>query len=152
MLKDYGNLLIMRTLSKIGLAALRVGFLVGSEEVLKQVNKVRLPFNVNSFSQAVAADALRRGAVVRSSIKKVIDGRATLMREMGRIEGITPYPSEANFILFRTDDPNGVYEGLLRRGILVRNIAPVVAGCLRVTVGRPEENAAFLKALREITG
>ncbi len=151
LLKDYRNLVIMRTLSKIGLAALRLGFMLADPEIVREVNKVRLPFNLNSFSQAVAAAALKKKKEFRTSIKTIVAQRQRLLEEMVKIEGVTPFPSEANFILFRVEDPDYVYTSLLKKGILVRNIKDVVPGCLRVTVGNPKENTAFLKALKEIT-
>jgi histidinol-phosphate aminotransferase len=150
LLKDYENLVIMRTLSKIGLAALRTGFLIADQAITKEVNKVRLPFNVNSLSQSVAIAALKQKKQLNSSVKAIISERKRLFREMEKIKGIRPYPSEANFILFSLGDPDNVYDSLIERGILVRNIKDAVSGCLRVTVGRPAENAAFLRALREI--
>jgi histidinol-phosphate aminotransferase len=147
MLKDYRNLVIMRTLSKIGLAALRLGFLIADPEIVEEVNKVRLPFNVNSLSQAVAEEALREKTRFRSFVRSVVSERTRLIEEMARIEGVRPFPSEANFILFRVDDPDRVSRALLEKGILVRNIKEAVKGCLRVTVGTPTENTAFLKAL-----
>jgi len=150
LLKDYENLVIMRTLSKIGLAALRTGFLIADQGITKEVNKVRLPFNVNSLSQSVAIAALKQKKQMNSSVKAIISERKRLFREMEKIKGIRPFPSEANFILFSVGDPDNVYDSLIKRGILVRNIKDAVSGCLRVTVGRPAENAAFLRALREI--
>lgn len=149
LLKDYQNLVIMRTLSKIGLAALRTGFLIADHAIVDEVNKVRLPFNVNSLSQAVAVAALRQKKQLNSSVRAIIAERKRLLREMEKIKGVRPFPSEANFILFSVDNPDKVYGSLLKRGILVRNIADAVRGCLRVTVGRPSENTAFLRALRE---
>ena len=149
LLKDYQNLVIMRTLSKIGLAALRTGFLIADPAIVGEVNKVRLPFNVNSLSQAVAIAALKEKKLLNSCIRAIIAERKRLLREMERIKGVRPFPSEANFILFSVKDPEGVYAFLLKKGILVRNISGAVRGCLRVTVGRPEENSAFIKALRE---
>ena len=150
LLKDYRNLVIMRTLSKIGLAALRLGFMVADPEIIGEVNKVRLPFNLNSFSQAVAAAALKRKREFRASIRTIISERGRLIEEMERIGAVTPFPSEANFILFRVADPDHVYASLLRKGILVRNLTDAVKDCLRVTVGTPKENTAFLKALKQI--
>ena len=148
MLRDYEHIVIMRTLSKIGLAGLRVGFLIAGEEIIREVNKVRLPFNLNSLSQAIALDALRNKALLRRNMQTIISERGRLFRELFRIKGITPYPSEANFILFRVAEPDRVYGNLLKRGVLVRNMKGVVDGCLRVTVGTPGENEAFLKAIR----
>ena len=151
LLKDYRNLVIMRTLSKIGLASLRLGFMLGDPEIIREVNKVRLPFNVNSFSQAIAAAALKKKKEFRASIKNIVTERERLLEEMPKADGVIPFPSEANFILFRVEDPDYVYASLLKKGILVRNIKNAVPGCLRVTVGTPKENTAFLKALNEIT-
>lgn len=148
-LKDYKNLVIMRTLSKIGMAALRLGFLIGDAKIIAEVNKVRLPFNVNSISQAIALQALKDKKWIASSIKNITSERERLLKEMGKIEGVIPFPSEANFILFRVKNPDKVYNALLKKGIRVKNMNSVVKGCLRVTVGMPEENTAFLKTLKE---
>ena len=150
LLKDYRHLVIMRTLSKIGLAALRTGFMIADPEIISEVNKVRLPFNLNSFSQAIAIAALKKKKEFRTTIKTIVLERDRLLEEMEKIAGITPFPSEANFILFRVNDPGLVYGSLLKKGVLVRNIHDVVKGCLRVTVGTPQENTAFLKAIKEI--
>ncbi len=148
LLKDYPNLVIMRTLSKIGLAALRVGFLIADPQIIREVNKVRLPFNVNSFSQAIATAALKdRG--LDSAIRNIVSERNRLFLAMAKIDGIKPYPSEANFVLFEVKDPVATYNALLKKGVLVRNLADSMKGCLRVTVGTPEENTVFLKALKE---
>jgi histidinol-phosphate aminotransferase len=142
---------IMRTLSKIGLAGLRAGFLIADEGIIKEVNKVRLPFNVNSLSQAIAGEALKDRKALQNQVKTIISERESLFNELSEMEGIKPYPSEANFILFRIKDPDRIYRALLKKGVLVRNMKGVVDGCLRVTVGTPEENRIFIKALREIS-
>lgn len=148
-LNDYENLIIMRTLSKIGLAGLRVGFLIAREEIINEVNKVRLPFNLNSFSQAIAAEIIKKKTLLKGYIKSIISERGKLFKELSKIKGIRPYPSEANFILFRVNDPDAVYKNLLRRGVLVRNMKGIIDGCLRVTVGTPQENRLFIKALKD---
>ena len=150
LLRDYKNLVILRTLSKIGLAALRFGFLVADEEIVDEVNKVRLPFNVNGLSQAVAVEALKKKKVLKAAIREIADERDRMISAMENIKGVTPFPSEANFILFRVKDPHKVYGRLLEKGILVRNISDAVAGCLRVTIGTPRENVLFLRALGKI--
>ncbi len=150
LLKDYNNLVIMRTLSKIGLAALRVGFMVASAEIVAEVNKVRLPFNVNSLSQTIAVAALEDKKRLRNAVKTIMSERDRLFEGMQKIKGVRPFPSEANFILFAVKSPDKVYGALLQKGILIRNINDAVRGCLRVTVGTPEENSAFLKALAGI--
>lgn len=149
LLRDYRNLVIMRTLSKIGLAALRIGFLVADTAIIEEVNKVRLPFNVNSLSQSVAAGALKNKKKFSSAITSIMSERDRLFNEMEQMKEIKPYPSEANFILFRVKNPARLYVELLKKGVLVRNINDVIKGCLRVTVGTPEENRIFLSALKK---
>ena len=150
LLKDYENLVIMRTLSKIGLAALRFGFLVAHEDIIEEVNKVRLPFNVNALSQAVAIEALKKKKVLKKTIREISAERDRMMQAMESMKGVTPFPSEANFILFRVKYPQKVYSRLLEKGILVRDISDAIEGCLRVTVGLPGENDQFLSSLGKI--
>jgi histidinol-phosphate aminotransferase len=150
MLKDYENLVIIRTLSKIGLAGLRVGFLIADEEIINEVNKVRLPFNVNSVSQTIALEVLKNRKLLNSYIRSIVSEREKLFNEMSKIKGIKPCPSEANFILFKSENPDRIYKRLLKKGVLIRNMKGVVIGCLRVTVGTPKENRIFINALKEI--
>jgi len=150
LLDDSGNLLIMRTLSKIGLAALRVGFLIAREDIIREVNKIRLPFNLNSFSQAIACKALKKGKLLKQHVQSVIEERGRLFRELSKIRQVTPFPSEANFILFWVKEPDRIYRELLKMGVLVRNMNGAVAGSLRVTVGTKRENTIFLAALKRI--
>ncbi len=121
---------------------------MADKEIISEVNKVRLPFNVNSYSQAIATEALKNKKAMSSNIKSIISERERLFDEMARIKGMKPYPSEANFILFKVKNADQVYNGLLKKGVLVRNMKGVIDGCLRVTVGTPEENNFFLKALK----
>ncbi len=150
MLKTCRNLIILRTLSKIGLAGLRVGFMLADSKIIKEVNKVRLPFNLNSISQELAVEILKNRSLMRSYIKSIISERKKLFNEMKKTEGIEPYPSDANFILFRVEESDRIYKGLLRKGVLVRNMKGIIDGCLRVTVGTPGENAVFLKTIKEL--
>lgn len=150
LLKDYRNLLIMRTLSKIGLAGLRIGFLIAAREIINEVNKVRLPFNLNSLSQATAAEVLRDRKTLRTRINAIVSERENLWSEMEKIRGVHPYPSEANFILCRVKNSDLIYKRLLREGVLVRNMKGVVDGCLRVTVGSTGENRIFLNTLKKV--
>lgn len=151
-LKDYNNLVIMRTLSKIGMAALRLGFLIASGEIINEVNKVRLPFNVNSLSQTAAMAVLSDWKALNASIGKIVSERDRLFREMKAMPGVRPFPSEANFVLIRVNDPDKVYASLLEKGVLVRNLGASIKGCLRVTVGDRGENTTFLKALKQVVG
>lgn len=150
LLRDYKNLVIMRTLSKIGLAALRFGFIIADEAIIEEVNKVRLPFNVNALSQAVAVEALKKKKALKAAIQEIAAERDRMFLAMENIKGVTPFPSEANFILFRVREPQKVYGRLLDNGILVRDISNAVSGCLRVTVGTPKENVLFLRALAKV--
>ncbi len=150
LLKKYENLIILRTLSKIGLAGLRVGFMISGTDIVHEVNKVRLPFNLNALSQKVAVDALQDTKRMKSDIRRIVSERKRLFREMSKAAGIEPFPSDANFILFRVADSAAVHKDLLRKGVLIRNMQGVAGGCLRVTVGTPKENNAFLKALKQV--
>jgi len=148
-LPQHENLLILRTLSKTGLAGLRVGILLGSESVIQMVSKVRLPYNLNTFSQVAAQVVLSQNDFISRQLSILIAERERLFRALQGMEGICPYPSEANFILFRAEASRRIYEGLLSQGILVRAFgnAGWLKDHLRVTVGRPEENELFLKTL-----
>lgn len=150
LLRKYKNLIVLRTLSKIGLAGLRVGFMAADSDIINEVNKVRLPFNLNSLSQTVAVEALKNKKQMNSGIRSIISERKNLIREMKKVKGVTAYPSDANFILFKVQDADKIYNDLLKKGILIRNMKGIFEGCLRVTVGTPKENTAFLKAVRQL--
>jgi len=150
LLKKNRNLIVLRTLSKIGLAGLRTGFMVSHEDIIQEVNKVRLPFNLNSLSQKVAIDALKSSSRLRSNIRSIVSERKRLFTELKKTDGILPYPSDANFILFQVNNGNAVFSALLKKGVLIRNMKGVADGFLRVTVGTPRENNFFLKNLRQV--
>ena len=149
-MKKHKNLVILRTLSKIGLAGLRVGFVIADADIINELNKVRLPFNVNSLSQKVASEALQNKKQLRSDIRLIISERKRLFKELAGMAGVVTYPSDANFIFFKVDDGERIYSNLLQKGILIRSMKGVADGCLRVTVGTPKENAAFLRILKQI--
>lgn len=149
-LKSHPNLVVLRTLSKIGMASLRVGLMISSEGIAHEVNKIRLPFNVNALSQMAALEALGGGDSLAKSAKKIATARKRLIGRMCRLPGVQPFPSDANFILFRVKNPGAIHQGLLRQGVLIRNLDGVVSGCLRVTVGTPKENTLFIQALENI--
>jgi histidinol-phosphate aminotransferase len=151
-LGDWPNLLVMRTVSKMGLAGLRLGYLAGPPEWIEQIDKVRLPYNINALTQASAALALQHRALFDAQTAAIRAERARLFSALEALDGANPYPSQANFILLRLalGGADRVFAGLKGRGVLVKNLNgahPLLAECLRVTVGRPEENAAFLAAL-----
>jgi histidinol-phosphate aminotransferase len=157
-LGDWPNLLVMRTVSKMGLAGLRLGYMAGPPEWIEQIDKTRLPYNINVLTQASATFALRHRHVFDAQTAAIRTSRAQLMNDLGAIHAETgifkPFPSDANFILARTAPgrARSVFDGLHRRGVLIKSLDgahPLLADCLRLTVGTPDENAALLKALRE---
>ena len=148
LLKDYNNLIILRTLSKTGFAALRVGFLIADRKIINEVNKVRLPFNTNSLSQAIAVKSFQDRKTTESNIRVINSEREKLMKKLLSLKGVSPYPSEANFILFKVSNADMVFKKLLKSGVLVRNLDSVIKNSLRVTVGTPSENNYFIKSLQ----
>ncbi|MDI1471289.1 MAG: histidinol-phosphate transaminase [Thermodesulfovibrio sp.] len=150
-LKDYDNLLILRTLSKIGFAGLRVGYLIGDEQFLREIVKVRLPYNLDSITQYVATEALNKFySQVNKFISQIVKERDRLYRELLKIKGVKVYPSEANFILLQIKNSKDVYKKLINEGILVRELSSTIKNAIRVTVGTKDENDEFLKTLRKI--
>jgi histidinol-phosphate aminotransferase len=152
---EWPNLLVMRTVSKMGLAGLRLGYLAGPAAWLAELDKVRLPYNINVLTQRAAELALRHKTVLDAQTEAIRAERGRLHAALAAIGGVMPFPSEANFILLRV--PAGrakaIFEDLRARGILVKNLDgahPLLADCLRVTVGTPDENAAFVAALLEL--
>lgn len=152
-LERYPNLLVMRTLSKSGLAGLRLGLLAGAPQWLAQLEKVRLPYNVNVLTQLMAERVLQRRAVLDEQAAEIRAERARLSGALVAVPGVTAYRSDANFVLLRVPDAPRAFEGLRARGILVKNLHgahPVLDHCLRVTVGTPDENTRFLGALHDV--
>ncbi len=149
-LDSMENLVIMRTLSKIGFASLRVGFLLADPALINAVNRVRLPFNLNSLSQATAVEVFRNYTSVMKKIKDIVKERNRVYEELSRIEPITVYPSEANFILFKVRDASKLHRALFKRGILIRDMTSQVKDALRVTIGKREENDLFLTAIKSL--
>jgi histidinol-phosphate aminotransferase len=142
----------MRTLSKLGLAGIRLGVLIGPERWIGQLDKARLPYNVNTLTQLVANEVLQHGSVLTEQAAAIKLERGRLLRELQRAPGVTAYPSDANFILFRVSHAERVFDALKRRGVLIKSLHGshrLLADCLRVTVGAPDENAAFLSALTQ---
>ncbi len=154
-LASYDNLLVMRTVSKLGLAGLRLGLAVGSVRWLNQLEKLRLPYNINILTQLSVEFALAHWEVLAEQTHRIRRERAALLAALKALDGLIAFPSEANFILFRTPPGTAttVHEGLCEAGILIKNLSQaggLLQDCLRVTVGAPEENRAFLSALTAI--
>lgn len=151
-LMHYPNLLVMRTFSKLGMAGLRLGFLAGSAVWLGQLEKLRLPYNVGVLPQLVAEKLLMHHDVLLQQAEQIKRDRAKLYRQLNEIATVRAYASEANFLLFRVANATGVFNGLKRRSVLIKNLNgghPTLKDCLRVTVGTPDENERFIAALQE---
>ncbi|HFD81445.1 MAG TPA: histidinol-phosphate transaminase [Gammaproteobacteria bacterium] len=150
---EFPNLLVLRTVSKMGLAGLRLGYLAGPRDWLAEIDKTRLPYNINALTQASALFALRHRALLDEQARRIREQRDRLFSALAALPGVTAWPSEANFILFRVAGADAVFAGLRERGVLIKNLSPAggaLADCLRVTVGTGEENARFLDALRGV--
>ncbi|MDZ4201807.1 MAG: histidinol-phosphate transaminase [Gallionella sp.] len=151
-LADYPNLLVMRTYSKLGMAGLRLGFLAGSTTWLAQLEKLRLPYNVGVLPQVVAAKLLEHHELLLRQAEQIKSERVRLYLLLQAVAGVQVYPSEANFLLFRTANANAVFDGLKQRGVLIKNLNgghPMLNDCLRVTVGTSDECAKFMAALQD---
>ena len=147
------NLLVMRTVSKMGLAGLRLGWLAGDPAWVRELDKLRLPYNINVLSQLSAEFALEHVAVLDQQTRRIRADRESLYAALASMGGVTVWPSRANFLLFRVPPGSAqdIFLALKSSGVLVKNLDgsnPLLAECLRVTVGIPEENNAFLEALR----
>ena len=148
-LPRYENLLVLRTVSKLGLAGIRLGYLVGRPQWIAELNKVRQVYNVNVLTEAAATFLLERVAVLEAQAAEIRSERAKLRAALAGLPGVELFPSEANFYLLRVPDAGRTYDALKRQGVLVRNLHPGVANALRVTVGTPDENRILVAALKE---
>ena len=151
-LAEFPNLVVMRTVSKLGLAGIRLGYLAGRPEWVAQFNKVRQVYNVSVLTQVAATFALEHLEVLEEQAAVIRADRSRLGESLAALPGVTVFPSEANFFLVRVPDAQRAFDGLCRQGVLVRNfhgVHPMLAQCLRITVGTPEENRILLNALRE---
>lgn len=152
LVKECENLVILRTLSKVGFAGLRVGMLFAGDNLVSEINKVRYPYNINSLSQVVSEVVLENHEFVSESIQLIVRERDRVYKTLSEIEGITAYPSDANFIFFKVEDADSLFSTLVEKDILIRNFNRPgrLQNCMRVTIGTPQENDAFLSALTEI--
>jgi histidinol-phosphate aminotransferase len=152
-LGEYPNLLVMRTVSKLGLAGLRLGLLAGPAEWIEQINKVRQPYNINVLTQLTATFALQHYEMFEKQTKRIRSERARLLEQLRALNGVYIWPSQTNFVLFRVSDAKAIFEQLVKQGILIKCVHgrhPLLDNCLQLTVGTPEENQAFLQALTKI--
>ena len=150
-LNNFSNLVILRTASKLGLAGTRFGWLTGSKDLLAELNKLRLPYNINNLTQSTITFALQNFSVFAQQAQKIRRSRQTLSERLNVFGELKVFPSEANFILFKTKTLNAehVFNDLLKQKILIKNLhqQPGLQNCLRVTVGTDQENESFLIAL-----
>jgi len=151
-LAEFPNLVVLRTVSKLGLAGIRLGYLAGRPEWIGEFNKVRQAYNVNVLTQAAALFMLEHLEVLEEQAARIRAERAALGSALVSLPGVTVFPSQANFFLVRVPDASRSFEGLRRQGVLVRSFHgahPMLEHCLRVTVGTPDENRILLTALKE---
>lgn len=149
----HPNLVVVRTLSKLGLAGLRLGAALATPDWAREFEKLRLPYNVNALTAAAAELLLDEGEVLAQQAREILADRERLEHALDALPAVRRFPSSANFILARVPDAPAAFGGLKQRGILVRNLHgahPLLANCLRFTVGAPEENARLVAALNEM--
>ena len=146
------SVLILRTLSKFGLAGVRIGYLMGAVRLITQIDKVRPPYNVSALNAECALFALEQASEYARQAEQIKAERTRLIDDLSKLPGVTVYPSQGNMILARVPDAARAFAGMKARGVLVKNIStmhPLLANCLRLTVGAADENAQMLTALRD---
>jgi histidinol-phosphate aminotransferase len=152
LLAEYPRLIITRTFSKaMGMAGLRLGYLMAHPDLAAQISKAKLPYNVNQFSLTVAEVALENLDRFRPAIEKVLKQKERLYEELRALPGVSVYPSESNFFLIEVPiAPRAIFDNLYAQGILIRDVSsyPTLSKCVRISVGTPEENDQLLSALR----
>lgn len=148
-LRDFDHLLVMRTVSKLGLAGIRLGYVAGHPKWIAELDKVRPPYNINVLTEATAQFMLEHVDVLDAQAATLRAERTKLIDALAALPGVEVFPSAANFILARVPDAAGMFDRLLKRRVLIKNVSkmhPLLANCLRVTVSNPEENAQFIDA------
>lgn len=153
MIDKYPNIVILRTFSKaMGMAGLRVGYLICSKTLASEIYLVKPPYNVNSFSQRAAELLLEHPEIREKRVKEIVKSREWLFQALNGLRGVEPYPSQANFILAKVKNSSAVFRGLMEKGILVRHFGenPILKNHIRITVGRAEDNKYILQCLAEI--
>lgn len=150
-LEEFPNLVILQTFSKAwGMAGLRLGLAFASAEIIAVMDKIKPPYNINEATQELALQALEREEALKDMVEEIVQERELLVNALPALAAVEHvYPSDANFILVKVTDPNGLYNCLLDKGIVVRNRSslPGCEGCLRISVGTLEENQQLLQAI-----
>lgn len=150
-LTHHPHVLLMRTLSKFGLAGVRLGYLVGPAALVNELDKVRPPYNVSVLNTECALFALEHAGVFAAQAADLVAQRTQLLASLAILPGVKVWPSEANMVLIRVGDAARTFDGMKARGVLVKNVSkmhPLLANCLRLTVGTAAENAQMLAALQ----
>ena len=152
---SHSHVLLMRTLSKFGLAGVRLGYMVGPKALIAQIDKVRPPYNISVLNAECALFALEHGEVFAEQARDLRAQRDTLLKALRTLPGVRVWNSDANMVLLRVpgegERAQAVFEGMRARGVLVKNVSkmhPLLANCLRLTVGTADENARMLQALQ----
>jgi histidinol-phosphate aminotransferase len=149
-LARHEHVLLMRTMSKFGLAGVRIGYLLGHQAVVAEIDKVRPPYNISVLNCEAALFALEHEAVFVEQARQLREERAHLQAQLAQLPGVKSWPSDANMVLVRVPDAARAFEGMKSRGVLVKNVSkmhPLLANCLRLTVGTAGENARMMAAL-----
>ena len=153
-ISNFSNLLVLRTISKIGFAGLRLGLLIGSKETITQLNKLRLPYNINVLTQASANFLLRDKQGILKNAKILIDERQRLFEVLSSFSQLKVYPSQTNFLLLQCDDAQTLHSSLIEKGILIKGFSndSELSEFLRISVSEPNENNILIEALRDYYG
>ncbi len=151
-LTRHHHVLLLRTLSKFGLAGVRLGYLMGPTALIAEIDKVRPPYNISLLNCECALFALEHQEVFAAQARDLCAQRATILQALGKLPGTRAYASDANMILLRVPDAGKTFDGMKARRVLVKNVSkmhPLLANCLRLTVGTADENRLMLAALKE---
>ena len=150
-ISQHSHVLLMRTLSKFGLAGVRLGYMMGPTALIAEIDKVRPPYNISVLNCECALFALENQDVFKAQALDLIEQRAMLLESLGKISGLEHWKSDANMILVRVADSAKTFEGMKAQGVLIKNVSkmhPLLANCLRLTVGTADENQLMLAALK----
>lgn len=139
----YDNLVLLRTISKVGFAGLRLGLLIAKPEIITQFNKLRMPYNINNLTQT-SVNFLLNQDYVQTQIKKTLSQRAWVFNALKNINALVVFESQANFILFKTTKANDLFAYLKENGVLIKNLNALIKNHLRVTIGTERENKIFI--------
>lgn len=151
-LTRHPHVLLMRTLSKFGLAGVRLGYMIGPTALIDELDKVRPPYNVSVLNCECALFALEHAEVFAAQAESLVAERTQMLQTLAAMPGVKVWPSEANMVLVRVADAQKTFDGMKARGVLVKNVSkmhPLLANCLRLTVGTTEENVLMLAAFKE---